>query len=170
MARQSGLRVEIEGFDQMIEGLRFAERHLEEIVREQLAGEAGEQIEDGARMRLAKYVRTGYTLSKLQRKVEKDSVMIGLFEAEKHPMSPRANVQSIGTWIESGTRAHFIEARGMGSMRTTQGEHFANAAHPGWRGRRVMANTLRAEKDDVISAIVEGLEKVSGKKMGMSED
>lgn len=60
----------------------------------------------------------------------------------------------LGAWIESGTAPHEIVSRDGGSLKFNGGS-FERVNHPGIRGRRIAAKSMKAAEWEVLADIVD---------------
>lgn len=161
-AKQHGLHMNVEGLEGMIDGLQRGSKDLPDVFRAVLRGPGGEAIASEVRQRLPK--RTGATARDVAvRDVSassrggmfgRESVEVGLSEYGEHPRGRRP-FQLIGRLIESGAKPHEITAR-RGGLAGVVGFR-KSVEHPGFRGRRTMARSLRAVKWEVEAALVDEL-------------
>lgn len=164
-----GIRLDIEGLEQLIAGTRNFERLIDEVMRDILRGPAGRDIADELRARIP--VRSGWTRSQIGVDDRgRQGVEVGITSKHgdtKHPASPRANARSVGVWLESGTRMHLIPTRERPRTRMAfSGRVVTRVSHPGTRARRVMGTTLRVHRASTEQLVVRELERRLGRKIG----
>lgn len=163
-----GVRFELEGFEELLRGLKNADRHIAGALRDALKGPWGREVVAELKLRLlGTSKRTGYTASTIG--IHEDAmsgeVEVGAHSEvreKKHPSSERANVRSILTWIESGVAPHTIRVRGRRVL-AFGGRVVKHVEHPGFRARRPMRKTLRATQaegeDMVLEYLVERIDR-----------
>lgn len=79
-----------------------------------------------------------------------------------------------GEWAESGVKPHFIQPKVTGRLSLSgkfvateqrsnalliNGEFYANAAHPGYRGRKVASRSLKAAEWEVLADVVDEINR-----------
>ncbi len=147
-----GLALDLEGFDEFVEGLAKGRKELPDVYRAVLRGPGGEAIASEVRQRMPR--KTGATaLSVEVQDRQRDGVEIGPNERD-HPRSRRP-FQLIGRLIESGAKAHTIKAR-RGGLAGAVGFR-KEVPHPGFRGRRTMSRSLKHVRWEVEAALVDEL-------------
>ena len=173
MSRGRGLKVEIEGLDELLAGTANGYRLLDEVMRDILRGPLGREMARDLKARLPGHIRTGWTISQVG--VEDrgaGGVEVGITSRrgdDKHPRSPRANARSIGVWLESGARMHLIPTRVSRQTRLAfNGRVVSRVSHPGMRGGRHMQTMLRVFKPDATELTVRELERRLAPKIGVS--
>jgi hypothetical protein len=171
VARPSGMRMRIEGLDQLRGGAARASREFRNVMRDIMRGPFGDELERDLVARLRDNDRTGYTASRVRktptRSLGSDGVEIGIPEGDraKHPSSPRANARSIGIWLESGTRAHMIPTNGPRRMMIGGRIIRTRIVHPGTKAYRPMGKTLRVFKYEAERLVVRELDRRLGPKL-----
>lgn len=177
-----GLQVDIEGIDELVGALKRGERDLPKVYRAALEGEGGEAIASQARMRVPRWTGSLAASIKVRKAGPRDFLQAGLMalggkagavtvgSEGKHPRNGMS-LQSVGTWVESGTKAHTIGKgdrtntawghRRRGGLKLSNGQFVSGVNHPGTRGRRVMSQSLRAAQWEVEAAIEDELRRRS---------
>lgn len=144
--------MDVEGLDEMIGGLQGGARELPDVFRAVLRGAGGEAIASEVRQRMPR--RTGATAEDVDvHDRKRQGVEIGPSDGD-HPRSRRP-FQLIGRLIESGARSHTIRAR-RGGLAGAVGFR-KEVPHPGMRGRRTMARSLKSVQWEVEAALVDEL-------------
>lgn len=171
MARAAGIRLDIEGLDDLIRGLDKGADELRDVFREILRGPIGREILRDMKARASDFKRSTYTLSRMRLQDDgREGVSIGISDKDtkQHPFSPRANAKSIGIWLESGTRPHLIPTR-VSRFRKLQfgGRVVSRVTHPGTRGHGIVAKTLKYSRGDVERELVKELDRRLGRKMNL---
>lgn len=169
ISRYGAFNMRIEGLEEMQRGLDLGAREIASVWRDILRGPFGAEFLQELKARTGDSRRTGYTLS--QMKVEDhgaDGVAIGIpDDRSKHPSSPRANVRSIGIWLESGTRMHYIPTKIAPYNRVAfNGRVVSRVAHPGTKARKPMFRTLQLFKRDFEALFIRELDRRLGVRMG----
>jgi len=148
-----GLQVTLDGLEEMGADLtRLAHPGLRDAIRRSLRGAGGEALASEMRSRAPSRsgaVRSGIGVHGVAS--AGDDVEVGY----------RGGGLPIGAWIESGTKPHVIEARDGGSL-AFNGGRFERVNHPGQKGKRVAAKSLRAAEWEVMADIVDEINKVTG--------
>lgn len=169
MARAVGLKLDIEGLDEMLRGIDHGARLLREVVHEILRGPFGNELLDDMKARSGDNRRSGYTLSRMGVfGGGKDDVEIGIRQNDtaQHPHSKRANAKSVGVWLESGTRMHLIPTRvSRYNKLKFGGRVVSRVTHPGTRGHGIVAKTLKYARGDAEREILRELDRRLGTKM-----
>lgn len=171
MARAVGMKLSIDGLDELLSGSKRGGDLLNETMRDILRGPVGNDILRELKARTGDYKRTGYTLKQMRVADDgRDGVAVGIpaNDTKQHPHSPRANAKSIGVWLESGTRPHLIPTKVSKFTRLRVGGRVVSrVTHPGTRGHGIMKKTLKAYRGDVERVLVRELERRLGRKMNM---
>lgn len=137
------MQLHIEGVEQMQRDLEGGARELYGLIVDAMDGPVGDELLAEARERMSRHRRTGYTERQMRRVRDGNNVLIGIQpDSGDHPVSGMP-YQSIGTWIESGTRPHMIPRKGFALLRFEDGGFAMFADHPGFRGRGVMRWSIR---------------------------
>lgn len=172
MARAAGIRLDVDGLDEMLRGLDKGADHLREVFRDILRGPFGDELLRDMKARASDFKRSTYTLSRMRVWDDgREGVQVGIREDDttQHPRSPRANAKSIGIWLESGTRPHLIPTK-VAPFRKLRfgGRVVSRVTHPGTRGHGIVAKTLRVARGDAERAILRELDRRLAHKMNLS--
>ena len=169
MARASGIRLDIEGLDEMMRGLDRGADLMREVMRDILRGPFGHELLRDMKARASDFRRTGYTLSRMRVHDDGvDGVAVGIHDKDtaQHPYSKRANAKSIGVWLESGTRMHLIPTKVTRYNKLRFGGRVVSrVSHPGTRGHGIVAKTLKYARGDAEREILRELDRRLGPKM-----
>lgn len=155
MARAQGITFDIDGLAELIRGLDRGADEFDEIMRDILRSDVGDELLQDARARLSDHTKTGRTLAALDREDTADGVRVGVLGDRQH----------IGTWLESGTRMHIIEPRSARALTLGSGRVVEEAVHPGTRANKIMGETLRVARNDVENALMRELDRRLGRIM-----
>lgn len=173
MARRTsaGLRLDIDGIEQMIAGLRYGADEIADVMREILRGPFGRDLLRDMKARTSDHKRSTYTLSRMRVHDDgRDGVQVGIRsdDKEQHPHSKRANAYSIGVWLESGTRPHLIPTKvSRFNKLNISGRIVSRVTHPGTRKVGIVSKTLRYSRGDLEREIVRELDRRLAHKMNM---
>lgn len=172
MARASGMRLSIDGLEELMRGVDRGADLLNEVMRDILRGPVGRELLDEMKARAGDYTKSGHTLKRMRvRDDGREGVAVGIPEndTEQHPYSKRANAKSIGVWLESGTRMHLIPTKVSPRRRLRVGGRVVSrVSHPGTRGHGIVKKSLKAYRGDVERTLVRELERRLGRKMNMT--
>ena len=171
MARAAGIRLDIDGLDEMMRGLDKGADSLREVFRDILRGPFGNELLRDMKARASDFKRTTYTLSRMRVWDDgREGVQVGIRsdDTTQHPYSKRANAKSIGIWLESGTRPHLIPSK-ISRYRKLQfgGRIVSRVTHPGTRGHGIVAKTLKAARGDAERELIRELDRRLGRKMNL---
>jgi len=158
-----GFRVTIEGLEEMGADLsRLSHPGLRNAIRSSLRGKGGEALALEMKQRAPE--RSG-TLRKgigvHGSAATGDDVEVGYLGALAAGSGIAGARDQRGAWVESGTAPHVIEPRNGGSL-AFNGGRFERVNHPGQKGQRVAAKSLRAAEWEVMADIVDEINKVTG--------
>jgi hypothetical protein len=69
-----------------------------------------------------------------------------------------------GAWVESGTKPHLIQTKRKGGKKaiTVDGGAYANAFHPGYRGKGVAKKAIAASSWEVLADVVDQIDRIIG--------
>lgn len=167
------MRVNVEGLDELLRGVKRADDIINDVMREILRGPFGDDLKRDIKARMSDHIRTTWTIAQVGvDDYGTAGVEIGITRAQgdaKHPSSPRANARSIGVWLESGTRMHLIPTRVRRTSRLAfNGRVVSRVSHPGMRGARIMQTTLRVHRSESESLILREVERRLGPKIGVT--
>lgn len=172
MARATGMRLDIDGLEEMLRGIKNGSDLLNEVMRDILRGPFGSALLREMKARASDYKRSTHTLKSMKVFDDgREGVQVGIRSDDKsrHPYSPRANAYSIGVWLESGTKPHLIPTRVSRYNRLRIGGRVVSrVTHPGTPRRNIVRNSLKAYRSDYEREIVRELERRLGRKMNMS--
>jgi len=164
--------VKLEGLDELQAGARMGAREFASVWRDILRGPFGQEFLDELKARTSDARRTGYTLSRMKAKDHgMDGVEIGIPESDtaRHPSSKRASAKSIGVWLESGTRMHYIPTKITPYNKVAfNGRVVSRVMHPGTRPPRPMFRTLQLFRRDFAALFIKELDRRLAAKMGLS--
>lgn len=165
-----GLTLRIENLDDVTRGFRNAPRVIDEVWREILRGPFGDEFLEELKARTSDATRTGYTLSRLRKHdAGPNGISIGIPSSDRatHPASKRANAYSVGVWLESGTRMHYIPTKVTPYNHLAFGGGFASrVVHPGTRGLRPAFRTLQLFKGDAERLLLRELDRRASPRIG----
>lgn len=169
ISRYGAFNLQVEGLEELTAGAGLGAREIADVWRSILRGPFGAEFLQELKARTSDNTRTGYTLA--QMKVSDygaEGVEIGIpDDRTKHPSSPRANVRSIGVWLESGTRMHMIPTKVSPYNRMAfGGTVVSRVSHPGTKASRPMFRTLQLFKRDFESLFIRELDRRLAPKMG----
>lgn len=171
MARAAGMRIEIDGLDDLMRGVGRGADLLNEVMRDILRGPFGKELLAELRARTGDYTRSGYTLKRMRVADDgREGVAVGISDkdTQQHPHSKRASAKSIGVWLESGTRMHLIPTK-VSPYRKLRvgGRVVSRVSHPGTRGHGIMKKSLKVYRGDFERTLIRELERRLGRKLGM---
>jgi hypothetical protein len=170
VGRYGGFYVDVEGLEELARGAGLGARQIADVWREIMRGPFGDEFLQELKARTSDARRTGYTLSRM--KVNDhgaDGVEIGIpsDDTARHPASSRANAKSVGVWLESGTRMHYIPTTISPYNKVAfNGVVVSRVAHPGTRATKPMFRTLQLYKRDWADRFIRELDRRLGAKMG----
>lgn len=171
MARPAGIRLEVDGLEEMLRGVGKGADLLREVMRDILRGPFGDELLRDMKARTSDHKRSTYTLSRMRVFDDgREGVQVGIRsdDTAQHPRSPRANAKSIGVWLESGTRPHLIPTKVAPWKKLSfRGRVVSRVTHPGTRGHGIVAKTLKAARKDAEREIIDELNRRLGRKMNM---
>lgn len=171
-----GLRLDIDGLDEMLGAIKRSQRVLPQVYRDVLKGKGGEAIVDKAQS-LTPRGRTGalansIKITELPTTGWQSAGAVVIGPTGTHPKSSSRHGAAydnatVGAWIESGAIPHEINPRARTTrghnrrhgLRTRGGRFASHVMHPGFRGKRVMARTLRSVRPTVEAAVLHELEQ-----------
>lgn len=169
MARAAGIKLDIDGLDELVKGAGKGADLLREVMRDILRGPFGHELLRDMKARASDHIRSGYTISRMRvRDDGREGVQVGIAsnDTAQHPTSKRANAKSIGVWLESGTRMHLIPTKvAPWTKLSFGGRVVSRVAHPGTRGHGIVAKTLKAARGDAEREILRELDRRLGAKM-----
>lgn len=171
VSRYGAFNVRVDGLDEMLRGLDMGARQIADVWRDIMRGPFGAEFLSELKARTSDNVRTGYTLSQMRVSDHgNDGVEIGIpDDRTKHPSSPRANVRSIGVWLESGTRMHLIPTKVSPHRKVAfGGTVVSRVAHPGTKASKPMFRTLQLFRRDFEALFMRELDRRLAPKMGLS--
>lgn len=165
MAR--GLRFSIEGLEELGADMgRLAHPGLRDAIRESLRGAGGEAL--AAEMRTRAPRRYGGLISGIgihsgaAGSRSQDDVFVG-YQGGLSGGNRGGGRFQLGAWIESGTKPHEIRARDGGMLLGHRGVYAERVSHPGTRGQRVAARSIRTAEWEVMADVVDKInQKVGG--------
>ncbi len=164
-------RIKLEGLDELQAGANMGAREFAAVWRDILRGPFGQEFLRELKARTSDARRTGYTLGRMKVKDHgAEGVEIGIpsDDTARHPSSRRANAKSIGVWLESGTRMHYIPTKIAPYNRVAfNGRVVSRVAHPGTRAIRPMFRTLQLYRRDFATLFIRELDKRLAPKMGL---
>ena len=165
------MAVRIEGIDELIRGAGLGAREIADVWRAILRGPFGDDFLREMKARASDNTRTGYTLSKMRVQDDgADGVQIGVPSSERstHPSSPRASAYSVGVWLESGTRMHYIPTKVTPYNRLSfGGTVVSRVVHPGTKATRPAFRTLQVYRRDFATLFERELDRRLAARMGM---
>lgn len=177
MARSRGLSITVEGLEALGADMeRLAPPGLRNAIRTSLRGAGGQALAGEMRLR-APRGETGGLIAGIDVHASaagskhavtgNDDVLIGYLGALSGGNNGGGRFQ-LGAWIESGTAPHMIQPKvtkrkSLFGSKMSQSKNalafdggvFANASHPGIRGRRVAAKSIRAAEWEVMADVVD---------------
>lgn len=168
-SRSNGLRIDIDGLEALGADMgRLSHPGLANAIRASLRGAGGEAL--ALEMKQRAPVRTGTLLSGIGvhgAAATGDDVEIGYLGAlasGSHIVGAR---EQRGAWVESGTRPHLIQPKEKDGVQRSaalaiHGEFYANALHPGTRGQKVAAKSIKAAEWEVMADIVDHIDHILG--------
>lgn len=163
--------VKLEGLDELQRGANMGAREFASVWRDILRGPFGQEFLQELKARTSDRRRTGYTLSRMKATDHgMDGVEIGIPQGDtaQHPSSKRANAKSIGVWLESGTRMHYIPTKITPYNKVAfNGRVVSRVMHPGTRPIRPMFRTLQLYRRDFASLFIRELDRRLAAKMGL---
>jgi hypothetical protein len=163
--------VKLEGLDDLQRGANMGAREFASVWRDILRGPFGQEFLQELKARTSDRRRTGYTLSRMKATDSgMDGVEIGVPSGDtaEHPSSKRANAKSIGVWLESGTRMHYIPTKITPYNKVSfNGRVVSRVMHPGTRPIRPMFRTLQLYRRDFASLFIRELDRRLAVKMGL---
>jgi hypothetical protein len=163
--------VKLEGLDELQAGANMGAREFASVWRDILRGPFGDEFLRELKARTSDRRRTGYTLSRMKATDHgMDGVEIGVPSGDtaQHPSSKRANAKSIGVWLESGTRMHYIPTKITPYNKVAfNGRVVSRVMHPGTRPIRPMFRTLQLYRRDFASLFIRELDRRLAAKMGL---
>lgn len=159
-SRYGGFAIDIEGLERLgadIENL--AHNGILNAIRRSLRGAGGEAL--AAEQRLRSPRLTGELVEGIGVHYEGAGadVLVGYKSDSRLPK---------GQWAESGVKPHMIQPGvRKTALTSTQGKQaividghpYANAAHPGYRGRKVAHRSIKAAEWEVLADIVDEINK-----------
>ncbi len=170
MARRgNGLRIDIEGLEALGADMgRLAHPGLAQAIRASLRGAGGEALASEMRMRAPS--RTGTLISGIGvhgSAMRGDDVEVGYKGALADGGATWNAFEQRGAWVESGTRPHMIEPKVKNGKQSkhaivVDGHPFANAVHPGQRGQKVAAKSIKSAEWEVMADIVDQIDNILG--------
>jgi hypothetical protein len=160
-----GLGINIEGLEELGADLeKLGHNGLREAIRRSLKGDGGEALASQMRQRSPR--RTGGLIAGIgihegaRSRGPKDSVEVG-YLGELSGGHNGGGRNQLGAWIESGTKPHEIRAKDGGSLKFNGGQ-FEVVQHPGIRGRKIAAKSIRAAEWEVLADIVDQIDHMIG--------
>jgi hypothetical protein len=172
--KRGNLQIEIEGLEEIRRGLANFAAQRNQVLRDVLRGPWGRQVLNMLDTMMMRYDDSGWTRRQLDMHEQPDgSVEVGVASdvaEKKHPYHSRANIRSIGTWLESGVKPHRIPRR-VKKRRTVLafgGRVVSAVEHPGFRARRPMGKLLRVHAKEGERLVMEELAARLEKQMQLA--
>jgi len=163
MARSNGLRITIDGLEELGADMgRLAHPGLRNAIRASLRGAGGEAIAAEMRMRAPR--RSGTLVDGIGvhgNASNGDDVEVGYRGALAGGSNIAGAREQRGAWVESGTRPHVIEPRDGGSL-SFNGGQFEKVSHPGMRGQKVAAKSIKSAEWEVMADIADQINHALG--------
>lgn len=166
-SRFGGFAIEIEGLRELGADLDNLGRDgIKHAIRRSLRGAGGEALAAEQRMRAPRDRGTLVSGIGVHWDGGGGDVLVGYQGGDGLPR---------GEWAESGTKPHFIQPRAgrrwesIGQVRHEKGGLafdggvWANAFHPGYRGKKVAARSLKAAEWEVLADVVDEINRETGR-------
>lgn len=161
MARSNGLRISIEGLEELgADMARLEHPGLRNAIRASLRGKGGEALASEMKQRAPR--RTGTLVSGIGvhgSAATGDDVEVGYLGALASGSRIAGAREQRGAWVESGTAPHIIEPRDGGALMFNGGA-FERVQHPGQRGQKVAAKSIKAAEWEVMADIVDQIDHI----------
>lgn len=164
MARSNGLRISIDGLEELgADMARLSHPGLANAIRASLRGKGGEALATEMKTRAPR--RTGTLISGIGvhgSAATGDDVEVGYLGALASGSSIVGAREQRGAWVESGTRPHEIRPRDGGALMLPGGGMVEKVDHPGMRGQKIAAKSLKAAEWEVMADIVDQIDAIVG--------
>lgn len=141
---------------------RLSHPGLRNAIRASLRGKGGEAL--AAEMRSRAPRRSGTLVAGIGVHGDSatgDDVQVGYLGALATGSAIAGAREQRGAWVESGTRPHEINPRDGGSLHFNGGQ-FEHVQHPGMRGQKVAAKSIKAAEWEVMADIVDEIDNILG--------
>lgn len=176
-AQPKGIRLDIDGLDELVAALKGGEKALPKVYREVLRGPGGRAIMLELRQRTPR--KTGKTANSI---AIRNLPSRGLFKAGavevgvgtgNHPDS-KVGYRTIGSILESGAKRHEINPKARSGsdrskrhgLRMPSGRFVERVEHPGVKPRRVASKSIKASQWEFEAALVDELTRMKWSRNG----